>query len=171
MSESNSTKKCTKCKKIKLASGFYRDARIKSGLKADCKACCRLYDRSEAGRLKQARHRKTEKFKLSQAKHEKTERRKRSKVEYRKSDAGKLSNIKGVDKYKSSNPLKIKAHSVICVAIHSGRMENPGNCSECKITGKAEAHHDDYSLPLDVRWLCRKCHIAWHRENGPGLNG
>lgn len=34
----------------------------------------------------------------------------------------------------------------------------------CEVCGSdsAEAHHDDYDRPLDVRWLCRAHHAAHH---------
>lgn len=33
-------------------------------------------------------------------------------------------------------------------------------CERCG--GTAEMHHDDYSEPLQVRWLCRSCHLELH---------
>jgi hypothetical protein len=36
----------------------------------------------------------------------------------------------------------------------------------CEICGKkAEAHHDDYGKPLEVRWLCFKHHREWHKSH------
>lgn len=37
----------------------------------------------------------------------------------------------------------------------------------CEICGelKVDAHHDDYTKPMDVRWLCRKHHNEHHRNN------
>lgn len=36
----------------------------------------------------------------------------------------------------------------------------------CEICGaKAEAHHEDYNKPLEVRWLCFKHHREWHKTH------
>jgi len=34
-------------------------------------------------------------------------------------------------------------------------------CEICD-EGESEMHHPDYAKPLDVRWLCRKHHLALH---------
>lgn len=158
MLATNYTKQCSKCKITKLLSEFYKCSPNKDGLRYDCKACCRAYARSEVGKASHAKHRKTEKCKLYRA-------------EYRKTEVGKLSMTKGLAKYNAANPIKRKAQNTTNYATRSGRMERPDSCEECFGTGKIEAHHNDYALPLDVRWLCRSCHKAWHTENGQGLNG
>lgn len=50
-------------------------------------------------------------------------------------------------------------------AIRSGRIIR----KDCEVCGESptHAHHDDYNLPLAVRWLCEKCHRAWHAANKP----
>lgn len=39
----------------------------------------------------------------------------------------------------------------------------------CEICGAepAHAHHDDYTRPLLVRWLCPVHHSEWHHKNTP----
>jgi hypothetical protein len=34
----------------------------------------------------------------------------------------------------------------------------------CEVCGaKAEMHHPDYNMPLNVEWLCHECHTELHR--------
>lgn len=57
-------------------------------------------------------------------------------------------------------------------ALKEGRLVRPDKCETC---GEAKmykdgrpgihAHHPDYNKPLDVMWLCRKCHFQWHKFN------
>jgi len=45
-------------------------------------------------------------------------------------------------------------------AIKSGRIKK----LPCEVCGsvEAEAHHDDYSDHLSIRWLCKRHHVAEH---------
>lgn len=52
-----------------------------------------------------------------------------------------------------------RAQHIVEYEIRTGRLI-PQPCEVCG--EKAEAHHDDYSKPLDVRWLCRIHHCALH---------
>lgn len=49
-------------------------------------------------------------------------------------------------------------------ALDAGRMARRP-CEVCGAT-KAEAHHDDYTRPLEVRWLCPTHHAAAHPRKG-----
>ena len=53
-------------------------------------------------------------------------------------------------------------HGAVRNAILSGRLIREP-CSRCG-ADKTQAHHEDYSKPLDVVWLCLKCHKQRHRE-------
>lgn len=48
------------------------------------------------------------------------------------------------------------------VIAEDGRLIKPSICSECGANKNIQAHHYDYSKPLDVTWLCGKCHKAIH---------
>jgi hypothetical protein len=57
------------------------------------------------------------------------------------------------------------AHRMVNVAIRGGDLTRLP-CEICGTTDHVHAHHDDYSRPLDVRWLCALHHAEWHRQNG-----
>lgn len=61
----------------------------------------------------------------------------------------------------------LRAQQAVTRAIATGRMVRLA-CEECGAIN-TQAHHDDYSKPLEVRWLCHKHHRAWHRQNPSGI--
>ena len=77
---------------------------------------------------------------------------------------GKCPEIFGIyqQRYKLKHPTKKQAHTIVSSAIKKGHLIP----QPCQICGKiAQAHHEDYSKPLSVEWLCSKHHKAIHRKN------
>lgn len=62
--------------------------------------------------------------------------------------------------------IRTAASSMVNTAVAQGAMVRPECCDDCgRGNRRIEGHHDDYSRPLDVRWLCVWCHSKAHREN------
>lgn len=63
-----------------------------------------------------------------------------------------------VKKWQQTNKEKHCAHQRVNRAVRNGILKRDKNCKECGKICRTEAHHEDYLKPLDVIWLCRKCH-------------
>lgn len=61
-----------------------------------------------------------------------------------------------------ADPVKNHARRALNHAIDAGRLIR-GCCEVCGAPN-AEGHHEDYSRPLEVRWLCRPHHAEIHRS-------
>ncbi len=49
--------------------------------------------------------------------------------------------------------------------IEKGKIERPEYCSVCNSKeNKIEAHHEDYSKPLEIIFLCKSCHSKRFRR-------
>src|SRR5688572_19467356 len=56
---------------------------------------------------------------------------------------------------------RLKAHSTFHSALQRGQIVKPRACQDCgrqPIAFLLRAHHPDHLAPLDVEWLCSKCH-------------
>tara|TARA_R110002051_G_scaffold235179_1_gene296615 strand:+ start:8092 stop:8331 length:240 start_codon:yes stop_codon:yes gene_type:complete len=64
--------------------------------------------------------------------------------------------------WRKRHPLKYLAHLYVDNAIRIGLIKR----QPCEVCGaeKVDAHHDDYSKPLLVRWLCRRHHSQHHAK-------
>lgn len=63
-------------------------------------------------------------------------------------------------KWNNQNRQKLRAHAAVRQALRDGRLKR-GRCEACG-SFRVEAHHDDYAMPLDVRWFCRRHHQQLH---------
>lgn len=72
-------------------------------------------------------------------------------------------------RWANRNPHAVEAHRLVRQAIRRGDLKR-GPCCVCG-SDKSHAHHDDYSKPLAVTWLCLLCHIEHHRQERLYGNG
>ena len=139
-------KHCRICGTDKPTDDFHKRKASVDGLAARCKSCQSEYDRKRARLPHRVKARK----------------------DYQKTEAGKAAHAKATKKWLDANGRKRRAHVITGNAIRDGVLvKNP--CEVCGGT-KVNAHHDDYSKPLDVRWLCDTHHKQWHAKHGEAKN-
>ena len=132
-------KRCFKCNEIKPLGEFYAHRKMADGYLNKCKKCSKEDIR---------------KNREANAEHYKKYEKKRSSLPHRKAIAKRVN-----DKWKTEHPDRRSANIAIGNAVRKGEI-NPLPCLICG--EKAEAHHPDYSRPLDVIWLCSAHHKQAH---------
>ena len=149
-------KVCKKCSDEKCETEFYNSD-------STCKEC-----RKEMVRANRAE--KAEYYREYDRNRFKTDQRVRDRhARYAATDAGKAATARAKKKYIELNPIKRLSHIIVGNAMRDGRLIKMP-CEVCGTTSKIHAHHDDYSAPMSVRWMCAKHHAEWHLENGEGAN-
>jgi len=138
---------CNSCETVKSKSNFGVRKASLDGLSPKCKTCQKVYDKARANDPHREEARRV----------------------YAQTEEGKLAGNKAKAKYRAENPNKYKAHTMVGNAIRGGRLFREP-CAVCGVEGMTHAHHDDYSKPLNVRWLCSAHHSQWHAENGEAAN-
>lgn len=57
---------------------------------------------------------------------------------------------------------EVKAQRLLRYAVKIGKIIKPKKCEDCKKEKRLSGHHESYSKPLKVIWLCSSCHKLKH---------
>ena len=145
------TKKCFKCGEKKPLSEFYKHSQMADGHLNKCKECNK----------KDVRQNRSEKHQYyidyDRKRYVTNKNGRKDKALSRKS---KNNNAK--TDWRKRNPEKYKAHGIVQKALTSGLLEKSEICEVCGHECDTQGHHEDYSKPLAVVWVCSDCHSKIH---------
>ncbi len=134
-----SLKTCFKCLSPKPLDEFYKHPAMGDGHLGKCKPCARNDVRvHRAANLDRVRQYDTARSVLPH------------RVALRKQSFSEA---------RAQHPERVRAAAILGNAVRTGKV-TPAPCWVCG--AKAEAHHPDYSRPLDVVWLCVEHHRQAH---------
>jgi hypothetical protein len=136
-------KTCRKCLQTLELTEFYKNKSNTDGYQGLCKSCDS--EKGKLYRLVTARESVLEKDRL------------RDSLEHRKQRMRTR-----LDLRKFTHPERVKAKDAVNRAIRNGVLQKWPVCAIPECCSKPEAHHPDYSRPLDVVWLCRSHHMQTH---------
>jgi hypothetical protein len=131
------TKRCFKCDAELPIVNFYKHPMMADGHLGKCKACTR-YD------VRQNRKAKADYYR-----------------EYDRERSKEPKRIKAISRSARKDPVKYHARITLQNAVARGKVTRQP-CEQCGDV-RTDAHHPDYTKPLEVVWLCRKHHMAVHR--------
>lgn len=147
-------KMCRECKQAKPLDEFHKEAHNKGGYRHVCKIC-----RNAAHKKYHYENTAYRKRQLKAGRSEQSRLRCRA---YINSVSGRAKMRKTQQRYYQQNPIKTKARIAFKRAVRLGAIVR----QPCEVCGKlkTDGHHDDYTKPFDVRWLCRLHHMEHHRK-------
>lgn len=68
--------------------------------------------------------------------------------------------------WRKTHPMSAEAKKRDAARSYAAVYKKRGKLKQkpCEYCGdkNSQMHHIDHELPLDVTWLCRPCHLAWH---------
>lgn len=162
---------CSKCGENKSLLEFCKRAASRDGLAHRCKKChfeyCKKWkslnrDRKNANeRAWRARNRDHYRA-MAKARRE---RNSEHIALYNRARSASPEAVLQRAEYYRAHPHVIRAKGIAQRAMKKGLIKK----MPCEVCGnpKSEKHHDDYTKPLSVRWLCRSHHKIWHYQNEP----
>lgn len=147
-------KTCKRCLEQKEITEFYRHHAMADGHLSFCKPCVRRY-------ALEHRRRNLERVQRYDRLRGRGEKRKAAVAERakRNREYSRAKCRESAQRY----PDKLRARALVGNAVRDGRLKRCA-CERCG-DERVQAHHDDYTKPLDVRWLCSKHHGEEHRRH------
>lgn len=141
---------CKHCNTTKAEADVYASSR------ARCKEC--IIKSVKANRLANIDHyRAFDKARASQP------HRVAARKAYQQTPAFAESHKAAATRWQARHPERRAAHIALDNAVRDGRVMAWPVCAVPECDCKPEAHHPDYSMPLDVVWLCDQHHKATHK--------
>jgi hypothetical protein len=176
---------CSKCKKEKDINEFGFDKSRKDGRNLKCKKCRNQYaqkyykyipltlEQKEKRREWERKYRKRPNANNAQKCREwyqrNLERARKLSLEatkrYLATEKGKKKRNNRTCEWEKKNPEKRRAQEKLQYWVRTGKIQKPHKCSKCEIECDVQGHHEDYTKPLDVIWLCARCHFLLHHEH------
>jgi hypothetical protein len=153
-------KTCRECNVEKPLSEFYAHAKMTDGHLNKCKQCVK----ERISRYAKANPDKKKQWAKNYANSEAGLKRAKA---YLSTERGKAVRKNRMDNYRKNHPIRDRARYLVSYEIKCGRLIRPEVCSCCNAECKPHGHHDNYTKPLDVTWLCEPCHKQWHKQNKP----
>lgn len=126
---------------------------MKDGYTNKCKECTKSDNKNN-------RNKKIDYYKEYDKSRANLKHRIEARKEYQKTDNYKKNHYKNNLKYTKANRIKQRARRKVQYYLSKGELSK----KPCEVCGniKSEAHHADYTKPLDIIWLCDKHHKKLH---------
>jgi ribosomal protein S27AE len=148
-------KTCPDCQTEKSLEDFYF-MKSKNSYGSFCKPCDLTRSRAYREKNKEAYN-----AKMRQQYQDNKTARSLGQKKYAGTTRGRQATRAATLSWRQRNPEKYRAYIEVQIMKQKGLLK-PLPCEVCT-ADKTQAHHDDYSRPLDIRWLCGPCHRSWHR--------
>lgn len=134
-------KRCYVCEEVKPLDEFYAQPTSKDGRASKCKNC----------------HKKA----MADNRRDNPAVRERDRERAKRPD--RIAHSKrNTQRWRQENPDAYRAQNAVNNALRDGRISKEP-CAICGSTDGVHAHHKDYARPLDVVWLCARCHHRLHK--------
>lgn len=162
------TKKCPKCHASKTHTNFYkRNCNVNGKVYKYCSTYCKTCSNAVGSAWAKTQNGRT--YKREVRKNDRTRMLEKMRMRKKRTDPTYMKKLVEGNrkKYWENRDIQI-AGMRVRHAIANGKIKR----KPCEVCGRtrSHAHHDDYRVPLAVRFLCSIHHKAWHQKNKPLRN-